>query len=72
MVAIMTEPTDTRTITQLRIEPELWERAKRLARNRRMSTNAYACAAIEAYVRADEAGAALPSGGPILRKGDGE
>jgi predicted HicB family RNase H-like nuclease len=47
-------PADTRVTTQLRIEADLWHRARELARKKRMSANSYACAAIEAAVRADE------------------
>lgn len=50
-----TEETKTkRLITQLRVEPELWERIKEQARRRRMSANNYVLVAAERMVIEDE------------------
>jgi predicted HicB family RNase H-like nuclease len=55
MLATMPETEEDRTSTQLRIETALWERAKAQAKRRRMSVNAYVCAAVERLVEHDEA-----------------
>lgn len=58
MLATMTPDQDStadrRKNTQLRIEPDLWERAQEQARLRRMSVNAYICNAVERQVEKDE------------------
>lgn len=54
MAANPTDPADRRKITQLRVEPDLWERVTRQARRSRMSANAYVCNALEAVVTVDE------------------
>lgn len=45
---------DRRTKTQLRIERDLWERVQALARQKRMSANAYICNAVERQAEEDE------------------
>lgn len=47
-------PEPKRTITQLRVEPDLWQRIKDQAKRRRMSANSYVLAAVERQVVADE------------------
>lgn len=42
-------------ITQLRVEPDLWERVKSQAVRRRLSANSYVLLAVETAVTTDEA-----------------
>jgi hypothetical protein len=54
MPATMSDSDQNISRTQLRIETPLKERAEVLAKRRRMSFNAYVCAAVEAAVLRDE------------------
>lgn len=57
MLAPMTQTNsdpDKVVTTQLRIESPLWERVKVVSARRRMSRNAYVCAAVERQVQEDE------------------
>ncbi len=54
-MAETSEPKEKKKLTQLRVEPDLWERIKSAAKRRRMSANQYVLLATETQLQADEA-----------------
>lgn len=48
------EPKEERKSTQIRVEVDLWERARNQAKRRRQTLNAYILSALERQVAEDE------------------